>query len=939
MADETTPPGGTAGKEAVTTAKELEEGLTSADKAQKELTASVRPAVGTLRSWNLETDEAIRKQQTLAQTIKDETQAIIAQARQVGSLQSQFRSLSGAIQSNLTAIQQHVSICGVYNKLLDEMRTGQKAFTASLMASTANIGQATAEADKIMYAYRDAMASARVMAGKLGVDYRELQGVTKTLTQEFASQIAATGRHTQALEGLRDEVVYFSKFMRVDYAQTIEHVRTRMMSSNMTLKQTRREMRAVAFQADLWTRSIQKMGREAGITGKLTRKHFYEALKSIREEFKGGLFDEKLFAAATRKILEHARRARLTPDEARQTVSIFGRAARQMQDFGTIFGARAAQTVGAMMQDLSQIKDEALRARLKPYEAVFKEGRASILDLQAVLGATRGTELQFDIMIKTLQNLPPVMRRVVLGHWAGPGKQFLADTLLRAFEANKFDEMRELMGIGTKKSTDERAKQLDVFEASYKELIAQGHSTGSITHLAAKTTYEWQQKVWAWLEKYPALMAAILGGTQLVSGLAGGLIQGLIARKLLLAGVTTAATTTATTAATTTAGGLLGKGMVLARLMSAVGPILQVALPAAAAAGGYYLGTKIDKWMGGMANLTAQQQALAGKDLYYSGFIASDMLSSKIGRAVGDTVVGIFSPQFALTNKFNEAGWKDIVENTVRVRGVLTENHKKLYAQNQKRIAFAKANWGKLNDAQKEQIRKLETQNGHLKRFIDKRTMSTAQKKSYDRALQGRQTKDILDAFARGGIITGETPAERARSMAQQVVSMAGRRVVTYDPQAALQRALADPRTQAALAQAGVTRQQFQSQFMLEVARRRFTQFHFEKPEERRRATIAEIQKWMKGPQARMASPEMMRAITSYLEQLRQQRGAEGGQRISLNVSGDEAAGAAPDVAVGADGTVKIPLTTKTTAMFRIHNFARGVARVNARNAPTGATG
>jgi hypothetical protein len=918
--------------------------LTKATEAQ---TAAMQPNIRALENFANTTAEAARQQETLGESISRQNRQLIDQARQVGSLQSQYASLTGGLSGFIGNMGRMISLGNVYTQLLDEMRTGQKAFTASLSASTKELGSATENADKVLWAYRNTMADARNIAARLGIDYEELKGISGSLVNQFTSQLIATGRTTEATMELQKNVVHLSRFMGTDYAETIGMVDNRLQGSTKTLGEVQDELIAVAREADKWTGALQNMGDRAMKTGNVTRKQFWEVLKGIKQEFQGGMYAAEGFAKSTRLLMTAAKESGLTPEESKAMAGGFGRIIKQMGSFNSIFGAKTAQYFGSLLSDLSQIQDDALRKRFEPYAKRFMEtGQLNVLDLRALVSTSQGSAEGIHHLSRIIRE-SGVSRDVIRSIFAetlGPHQQHLADKITDFVRSGQSEKAFKAISTSDKKSQKTRKDQLDVFKAKFDDLIKAGHSTASVQHSIAKKAYELQQEIYGWLQRSPLLMAAAIMGAKALGGLLGMAGRGIATRlgtRLAMGGGRFAGVGSRMAA--------WGRGPMMMHPTGAMpAPLTAAPGAVAGATGTSFLGTSVTGGAllgGGAKGLAMGAGALtaaavggiaAGRYIDKNlGPILVDSTSRAFQAAVGKdrTISGAISTYMALP--------REMIEQMVRIRGVFTKQQGRAIRQREQMIKNGRANWGKLSSSQKDIIRGLERQQEQAKRWQNKMTLNNKERLQYDKEFKAAQVKDMTRAVEKGmaweKIMGMEGPARGREAVAQFVTQAGGR--LKRGTGAALTSFLKTPQGQKLLQMSGMSAEQFRGAAIKQVARQKF--FEGEDP---MKATgkmqayyLGELQKWTRGAEGKAASPEMMSEALDYIRKLKEadvQRRMGG---LDIRVQGE---GGEPEQStVGFDSADNMTVSGKTKIKMNVRSLARQVNEINNRGKPRPATG
>ena len=723
MADDTT-------KKTTEGTEELADATKKQADALKQVTQSARPATRALNSWNMETDAAIGNQERLADIIRQETEAIKAQVREMGSLNMQIRDVSGSVQGFMGNLKRQMTVSHQYNRLLKQMREGQKDYTASIQLSSSELGKASAQGQKHIDALNDAYIEARMRAAEYGIEAQELEAHTRELHGAFGSQLQAMGDVGAGLNRLQKSTFAFSRFMGVDYSEAVRHIDDRLMHSTKTLEEVRKETLMVAKSADTYSNNLKKLGKRALQTGNITKQGFLKIIQEIGAEFKGGKFAAEEFAKSTELFLVAGKKHGLTPAEAKQMASGFGKVISQMGQAQSIFGINTAQMFGSMLSDIGKIQDENLRKRLGYYAKRQEEqGALNILDLRGIAAAVRGSKEGTAMLLQTIEkfNLPENTLRAVVGEVMGPEQQHLTDLMveqMRSGELRKKFEAESLQKTAEGKKVAEQ--QAKVWEKDLYTMVKEGATATDQRYKLIRSIEEFKGKMMEWLNKYWIFIAAAQSA-QTISSLfsRGGMLSGLLGKK---------GTEVAGAAGAAGKLGFAAKGLGVAAAGYGgyqYGKFLEKSLGESIAAGKaeHDLGLFSIKRREGVEGEDATRIAAAmGKDKTFSNYLALKLEDTNL-----------------LASKTMKEGWEDFRENVVRIRGAVTEAHKQTYKQRQKQIEDSKKNWKKLSKSQKELIRKSEQQNKQLKRFIEKGTMSEAEKKKSDLEHAKVQKETLLD--------------------------------------------------------------------------------------------------------------------------------------------------------------------------------------------------
>ena len=679
------------------------EKLTDATEKQADafhaVTQSARPATQSLNAWNIATQAAIRNQETLADTIQKETEAIKQQAQEMSSLNMQVRDLSGSFQGFMGTMKRQMTISHQYNRALKHIQEGQKAYTSSIQASTSELGKASAQSQKHVDALNDAYIQARKTAGEYTVDAEKLKAHTTELHAAFAGQLGMMGDVRGELLKLQKSSFIFSKFMGVDYSESVRYMNERFMNSTKTIDEVRQETIMVAKAADDYSNKLKTLGKRAQQSGSMTREGFLNVIKQIQQEFKGGMFAAEGFAKSTVNLSIAAKKAGMTGKEQEQLAVGFGKMLKNLGSFQSVFGVKVAQRLGEMLKNVDQIQDERLKKRLMPYAKQAEEGRLNIMDLSALISASEGSNEGLAMLSGILGDLGkknPEILRVLAAESSGQN-QYLADLLANQLKSGEIEEnFRKQAAKESKGGKDKRKKEVMTAEKSMAALVKQGHTSTRARDKIIRAVERFRQEAMAMINKYfPLFVAAqALGSLRGLRGGAGG-VPGAAGRATGAAG---------------RAAGAVGRGGRLARaggaLQRGVGRIRGAAggsfLGAAGAAyGGYELSQQIlhSTWL--------SEQLKKGGGVQTGG--AQTDLQKQLAQAKN-----VQQMSYAM---FFHAMGKKYFKPTEKA---ITDSDRKRHKDAIIRIKQARARWDKLSPAKKKEIKKLEDSNFELGQRIEK---------------------------------------------------------------------------------------------------------------------------------------------------------------------------------------------------------------------------
>jgi hypothetical protein len=843
--------------------QDLTKATKEAKGAVEEFQGAVKANIENLGAWDTETGQVTSANQALIETLREEADALAKSASQVGSLKNQFTQVTGAARGFINQIAQAVSVGNTYNLLLNEMRQGQETYSKSLITSTAKLGQASAESQRQIDTLHNSYYDAKVRAAEYGLEVDELKKHTEELHSSFAAQIDAMGSNTAVLNKLQKTTFTFSRFMGTSYSQAVQLMNDRMQTSNKTLEEVREEMVYVAREADNWTKKVQTMGDKMQQTGNVTRQGFLKVMEDIRSQFRGGMFDAKTFAKATGDVFEIAKKSGLTPEETQAMATGLGKVIKEMGSMNSIFGARSAQVFGSMLDDLEQIQDETLRKRLEPYAKKFEQtGQLNILDLKAISAATQGSAEGIKILAREMRqaNWSPDVMRAEFGRVLGEGQQHIADRLAEMVQAGTVEkDADKVIKAKSKESAETQKKQLDFWEKSLDQLMKEGATATKIQYQTVKELHEFKVKTLAFFEKYPLMMAAVMGGAQMLGGLASKGLGALFGRTAAASGGTSALTASV---------GSAGLGA------TAVGV-------GTAGLAGYMAGTYLDEKIGEYLAEDRETGKLLGKDKTLANLIAI------------------------------KAGTDLTAKEITRIRGVWNEKKQKELEMLETRIKWAKKNWHKLDESTKRQIKAAEKRAKDLKEHRDKFTRTEEEKRRYDQRVTNDKIQDLIDNFqvTVGGEGVGFKGRKDVKKYIENLVADTGFGKM-HDPVATM-KALEKKGVISDLAKrAGVESPEIKKMFMQTMAKLAIgggQAATLELGKGDPRLMIRKFQEWMQktGEDRQLAFAPV---VKEYLEAARSGQKQEVSLKVSSSDAGAGTSGEAPDGSYEVYGTTKIKL-------------------------------
>lgn len=838
-------------------------------------TKAVKADTDALGAWEFETAQADRTQKSFLGTLRSEVQEIKNAAKEIGSFKSQITDLSSATQSYLYHLKNQISFSHQYSVLLDEMREGQKNFSKSLLASTNQIGVASAQSQRHIDALHDAYAAATRTAGEYGLEAEELKSHARDLASAFASQLGAMNDQGGALAKLQKDTFLFSKFMGVDLREATELVNDRLQNSTKSLGEVRKEIMVVAREADNWTKKLQSMGAEALRTGNVTREGFLRVIKEIQGEFRGGMFAAEGFARATGGLLEEAKKRGFTPAEAQTMATGFGKFIKDLGSSQNFFGIRTAQVFGNMLRDINSIQDEKLKKRLERYAKKVEAGtELNIIDLQAIAGATAGSSEGIKMLLKEFKTsgMSPDVMRSVMGQAMGPGQQHLADAIVDMVQAGDMEKAFETIDQGNEDQKKQQEEQLDFWKKDLEQLIKEGHTAEKIQYQTIQEIHKMRMKIEAFINQYPMLMMGIMAAAQVGGGLLGKVGGALLGRVGM--------------GAAPAAGSMMGGGGALA----GAGAVTAVTGVAVAAVGGIVAGRMLDKWVGEkIAEGDRTMETRMGKQKELSTFLALSFHDALYGSSA------IVSHQI------------------LDFQGEVSQAQRDQYYQNKKQIEWAEKNWKTLDETKKREISHMKIQNDSMRDLVEK-PIDTAALQLNNLMLVQDQEEALTKAWGKiqaqtiGKTLTSQ---EAMQDYLREFVASAGNKfMMRGDPTqaiAALEKT--DFFKQLQLQSGGMAKENITSMLIKAMAERRFatgrtTEAGLTK-EQREIRVAARMREVMAGEEGKKFSPELISAVKGLVE-ARDKAREERANALQLEIVG----GTGPEKEATREpgGTVTIPV-------------------------------
>ena len=504
-------------KNATKATKEGTDALQKLRRAQESPVDAENPDLAHIANFKGLVDDATQAQKHWTDEIKDSAKQLAEQAKQVGSLKSQFQDVTGALGSFMNKLKTTASVSNQYNLALREFRQGSESYTASLNLSTKAIEKHGTQSQKYMDAIQKSYNSAYKTAGKYGMQLEEVRKVSEGLQKTFSTQLGVMGNQGKALDKLRDQTVAFARLTGQDTSEAIQTMNERLRQTGMTLDQVRQEQLMVGKSIDDYKNKLHELGEEARKTGSITSKDFLDVLKQVRAEFRQGIFDAAAFSKSLTHIAIAGKKAGLTSEEAKQTAAGFGKIMQQAGQFSNFFGAKSAQAMEGMMGDMGNIQDQTLKKRLEFINRRAAETSMPMVQkLDMIANAMQGSAEGQAILMKTMRtHLPTEIMREEFKRMGGLNA-LQADMLTEQVRSGKLEkEAFEL----AKKSPEERAREAEKFASPMEKLALQGARAEKARHKGAKELNKAMLKITGFVEKYWYMFAAIQVGSQVAGGL------------------------------------------------------------------------------------------------------------------------------------------------------------------------------------------------------------------------------------------------------------------------------------------------------------------------------------------------------------------------------------------------------------------------------------
>jgi hypothetical protein len=695
-------------------------------------------------------------QGSLADHIKQSTQEIIKQAKEIGSLRSQIDDVTGAVTGFGRELKKTASITHQYSLAMKEFKQGSEAYTQSLALSTDKLGKASAETTKFMKATQHAYNEAYNVAKIYGLEVDQVRQQMNKLQTTFASQLSATDNQGKALVRLTKEAMMFARTAGVDTSEAIQRMNERLQGSNLTLEEVRVEQMLVMKEMDNYKKKIQDLGKEAMKTGNITSKDLVKALQAVRQEFKLGAYDAGAFAKSFTTMTLKGKKLGLTPEQLKNNVTALGKVMSGLASPETFTGMKTGLAMlersgeftgemGTFMQDLKKRLDE----------GKIDSIRAAKMALERTKGSPEAMAMQTDIITAAMPENVRAHRLEQLGI-----SSMSADMVNQMMQSG---ELKEIFKKAKGRTKQERAKEAEAFATPMDKLVKQAHTAQSTRHKMAKTVFDFKQTVTKWIEKYWYMMALIQAGGSLLgrggAGAAGGLMGGGGA-----AGMAGGALTVIGAAAT-----IKGLHSAYTRYASGKTTGWEAAGETAMAPliGGYQLGTAGQKAIGAeiAKGMSLQERTTLGKDTGLDNILGTMAMDNKwIRKAVTSNVfakgamLATGTTPESIEKGIDKRGWEMIKKerigmdwkdfNAAKDLYKLKEKEIKALEKKEEREHFLSQSEKKLLEKKRDEIRLMEKKIAGLKRAID-------EEKNVGKQAKKLAKKDITEAFMRmGGVDT-----------------------------------------------------------------------------------------------------------------------------------------------------------------------------------------
>jgi len=616
----------------------------NANELQKQVDANT----DSLRDYGRGAADAKRHLETLGEAWNRQADSIKRSTHELLTFNAKVHEAGGALTGFMAKMKEAISLGGVYNRTLAELKTSQVAYVSSLNFSTASYGKASSEHQKYLSAINAANISASTTARKYSLDIKEVQEAQAAVTDAFNTQIGASGKHQKSIESLREQALVFSKTMGVNVRDATDFMRSRLEHSTKTMSEMQVETWRVTAAADAYTVSLVKMGKRARETASINRREFLASIRETSEQFKIGSFDA---AAYSQDLGKYLTAAKATGAFSKQEMGML-----MKQYSGTITGIQSGKLSSYFQVDAAK---EFVRMGL---QSTNKEARAKIehvlkrtggdiekpQSLRMLAEASRGTPELTNLIFKSMHKMlsPETFQEML---YKGSGVEFQRGA----------DFLYQQTGTGGALAEGKRTSRADLTKEEQKALQDKiDKMTGAVKEGQKPTKYPWllalqtrniSQEILNKMKYYYPLMLTAMGAQAvgsivtglLTRGAVGKLAGGLLGR----GGTASRAVASRAAASRAAAGGLTRAGNRVAlrsagrfgMLKTAGGVLGRVGsklIPGIGTALAIYEGYKgfkfLDKYVGKQASGSKEAKAMLGADRS-----VSNMLSIGVASALG----------------------------------------------------------------------------------------------------------------------------------------------------------------------------------------------------------------------------------------------------------------------------------------------------------------
>jgi len=567
-----------------------------------ELQKTVDANTDALREYGRGADDAKRKLETLGEAWKKQYDSVVQSTHALVTFNSKVHEAGGAITGFMGKMKEAISLGGMYENVLKELATSQKAYLTSLNLSSASYGTAAKEHQKYLSAINSANISAGETARKYSIDIKEVREAQDAVTKAFNTQIGASGKHQKSIESLREQTILFSKYMGTEMKEAVEFMDSRLQHSGKTISEVQTETWRVVAAADAYTISLTKMGDRARKTANITRREFLESIKETAAQFKIGSFDAGAYSEDLAKYLEAAKKTgAYSKSEMSLMMKQYGGLLGKMQsgDLSSYFGVTASQEIAKRFAS-SGLQSSNSEVRNKVTDVLKQTGgdTSSPQAIRMLSEATRGSPELTKLMFEQIRaSIPKDVFREMIYKESGVKFQRGADFLAQATGEG---------GVLTQGEEGSRAKLTKEEQKKLREKIDK--LTGTVKQGSTPTKEPWKtvadirgisQDILNTMKNYyPLMLAAMaLQGAGSVAQAARGAaaVRGASALIPGAANTTGSASRVGSVASRVLGVGRMGVGGAMRTGLGALGVVGGVA---AAGYGGYKLGEFIDKKFG-----------------------------------------------------------------------------------------------------------------------------------------------------------------------------------------------------------------------------------------------------------------------------------------------------------------------------------------------------